>query len=76
MEDTATPMALQVVAKLSFRYGQTADEKVDSYVVVRVNAFASKACVGRSFEPISLGTPIKGIVEVTDSDYGSAQLLG
>ena len=76
MEDTATPMLVQIVAKLAFKYGQTAEERWHSHVLVRINAFSSRACLDKSFEPISLGTPVRGIIEVTDSEYGSAQLIG
>ena len=76
MEDAANPMLIQVVAKLAFRYGKTADEWKNSFVFVRINAFAAKARIGKSFETLSLWAPVRGVVELTDSEYGSSQLVG
>ena len=76
MEETCTPLHLQVIAKLNFRFGKTAKEDEDSFILARINAFSSKCCLDRSFESIALGTPIKGILELTRGTYESAQLVG
>ena len=76
MEDTSTPFAAQVVVMLSFRYGDTADERYDSFIYARVNAFSSRACLNKSFEPVPVGTPVVGLLDITKSDYKSAQLIG
>ena len=76
MEDTCTPVILQVVVKLPYRFGKTEAEFRDSWVFARVNAFASRACLAKSFEAVTLGTPITGVLDCTNSDYRSAQLVG
>lgn len=76
MDETTTPLLAQIVVKLAFKYGDTAEEKQDSHVYVRINAFSSKACLDRSFDTLVLGQPVCGIIEATDSDYRSAQLMG
>ena len=76
MQDTETPLHVQVVAKLTFRYGSSIEERYDSHIYVRINAFASKACLDKSFECLTLGTPVCGVIDATDSSYKSAQLLG
>ena len=76
MEDTCTPIQLQVVVKLSFRFGKTANERQNSFIFARVNAFSSRAGLDRCFEPVTLGSPVKGVLELTGSSYESAQLVG
>ena len=76
MIDTATPLHLQVVDKLAYRYGDTAAERKGPNEFVRINAFASRACHAESFESISRGTPIRGIIDLEDIDYRPAQLIG
>ena len=76
MADAASPVLIQMVAKLSYKYGAACSEWGNSFVLVRNSAFRSKACLEKSFESVSLGTPIKGIVDLTDIEYGSAQLAG
>ena len=76
MEDTLTPWHIQVVAELAYRYGNKEAEGRDSYVYVRINAFASRALLDRNYEAFTLGAPAKGLLEATDSDYKSAQLIG
>ena len=76
MEDTCTPLHLQVIAKLWYKFGKKAAEKHWSHIFVRINAFSPRACLDKSFEALTLGAPIRGILEITDSHYGSAQLIG
>ena len=76
MEDTTTPLHVQIVAKLTFKYGSSDSERQHSHVFVRINAFASRACLGKSFEALTLGMPAKGLIDGTDGDYKSAQLIG
>ena len=76
MEGTATPLHLQVVVKLAYKFGSEAEEYKYSHIYARVNAFASTASLNKSFECVGLGTPIQGILELTDSKYNSAQLVG
>ena len=76
MEDTSTPVAIQVVLKLPFRFGATSDERKDSWAFARVSAFSSRVALDKSFDVVTLGTPIRGVLEVTKSDYSSAQLIG
>ena len=68
-------MLAQGVSKLVYRYGEKSDEWEDSFVSVRIDAFASKACLCKSFGTISLVAPIRGVTELTDSEYGSAHLV-
>ena len=75
MQDTATPFTAQIVTKLPFRYGKTEAERQDSYVFVRIQAFSSRACLGKSFDTVALGTPIRGVLDITTGDYNSAQLV-
>ena len=75
-EDTSTPLRLQVVAKLPYRFGKTEAETKDSHIFVRVNAFASRACLDKSFDCVKLGSVVCGIWGNTSSTYHSAQLVG
>ena len=76
MEDTCTPLHLQVVVKLAYRFGETARGDADSFALVRVNAFSSKAALGRSFESLALGAAVKGILDLTKGSCDSALLVG
>ena len=76
MDDTCAPISLQVIVKLPFRFGETAKGKEDSFLFARVNAFSSMACLGRSFESLCLGMPVRGVLELTRGTYESAQLVG
>ena len=76
MEDTCAPLQLQVVAKFPYKFGKTSAETQHSHIYARVNTFSSRALLDKPFEALTLGTPIRGILDVTDSRYGSAQLLG
>ena len=76
MEDTVTPLQIHVVCKLSFRYGTSDSERKNSHIFVMVNAFSSRACIDRSFEPIHIGMPVRGVLELTESGCCSAQLVG
>ena len=74
MEGAATPLNLQIVAKLSFKFGKKAEEMQNSFAYARVNAFASRACLNESFDSLGLWTPVQGPLDVTASDYNSDQL--
>ena len=74
MEDTMTPIHLQVVVKLSFKYDE--ENRKSSHVFLRVNAFSSRACIDKSYDTLTLGTPVVGVLDLTDSTYKSAQLIG
>ena len=74
--DTLTPVQLQIVAKLAFRYGNTPAEWKDSFVLVRINAFNSRAYLGKCFSSVTMGTPVMGVIQGTKSDKHSAQLVG
>ena len=76
MEGAVTPLLLQAVLKLAYRYGKTEAGRKDSYIYVRVNAFPSRACLSKSFEPLYVGMPIAGVLGLTESGYNSAQLVG
>ena len=75
MEDTATPVILQVVIKLPYRYGNTEAERRDSFMLARVQAFASRALLDKSFDTVALGAPVCGLLDTTAPDYKSAQLV-
>ena len=76
MEGTATPLHLQVVVKLAYKFGDEAEEYKCSHIFARLNAFASTSSLNKSFDCIGLVTPIQGILELIDSKYNSAQLVG
>ena len=44
--DTATPLCLQIITKLSFYYGASREEYKRSWAYARVNAFSPK-CISR-----------------------------
>ena len=68
-------MCCQVVIKLPFKYGKYAWEKEFSHVYFRLNAFSSRFALSSSFQPIAMGTVVRGLVEKADSDYDTAQLV-
>ena len=70
------PRHLKIVANIPVRFGKTANGRQNSFIFARVNAFSSNACLGKISEPISLGAPVRGVPELTDSTYGSALLVG
>ena len=72
--DTDSPFLVTIVAKLFFRYGGTLDEDSDSHIFARVNAFTSKAVIGKSYQSIRLGMSVCGYLAPADSKYSSAQL--
>ena len=76
MEGAATPLHLQVVVKLAFKYGVSAEEYKHSFAYARVNAFASSDSLNKSFDCVGLGSPIQGILELTASGYNSSRLIG
>ena len=76
MEGAATPLHLQVVVKLAYKFGTTADEYKYSPIYARANAFASRASLNKSFECVGLGAPTQCILDITDSKYNSAQPIG
>ena len=74
--DTETKLVLLVAAKLSFRYGSSAGGRKNSHVSVRANAFASRARIEKSSEPVALRTPIRWAIELTSKSYDSSHLIG
>ena len=76
MEVPATPIHLQEVVKIAFKSGDSAEGRKHCLVFSRVCAFSSIACIAKRSDSVGLFTPIHGIVELTDSEYNSAQLIG
>ena len=76
IQDTCTPILLEIVAKLPVRYGDTAWGFRNSFVLARVNACISRVDLDKTSEPTTLGTLSGGVLELAGSKYGSSQLVG
>ena len=72
----STPLLAHVVAKVPFRSGCSDEERRDSTTLSRINAFSARAFLDKSLGSIADGTPMRGVLDDTDSDYGPAQLSG
>ena len=75
-DGTASPLHARVFLKLPFRYGETKAEVADSFLYARANAIASKSALNSSFQVLSIGSVVRGLIEKARSDYDTAQLAG
>ena len=71
----ASPFCAQVVVKLPYKFGSSHWEEKVSFIYVRLNAFASRACLGGTYQPLCMGSVVRGLIEKADSDYDTAQLV-
>ena len=76
MDDTVTPLLIQIMVIYCPTYGKEAPEHRNSHVFARINAFSSRARLGKIVEIVSLGIPVRGVIETADSAYGSSQKAG
>lgn len=76
MGDTDAPLRMQIVAMIAYRFDTAVGERKNSHVFVRINAFSSRAVLGRPFGAIRIGMPVRGALELTEIGYGSDQLVG
>ena len=75
-EGADTPAHLQVVCKIPWKYGSTADASSPSWILARLQAFASDALFPRKSQIVKLGSCIVGYCEPTSGDFASCQLVG
>ena len=72
-DDTPSPFQATVVLKLPFRYIDVPSE-APSWCFSRVLAFATKASFPHSFQMVSVGDAVTGVIVPTDSDYRTSHL--
>ena len=73
---TETPAQLQLVTRIPFRYGRTTAEKDFSWVLVRLQAFVSKALFAQPARVIKLGSVVAGFAEPSSGTAHSCQIVG
>ena len=72
---TVSPFCAQVALKIPYKFGSSPCEEKFSFIYVRLNAFASRACVGGTYQPLCMGSVVRGLIEKADIDYDTAQLV-
>ena len=72
---TVSPCCSQVVLNLPYKFGSSDWEEKFSFIYVRLNAFAARACLGGTYQPLFMGSVVRGIIEEADADYDTAQLV-
>ena len=70
------PLHIQVATKIAFLFGSSGEERINSHIFVRADAFSSRACLDRSFGPLHIGMPVRGVLELAERGYCSAHLVG
>ena len=76
MEDASGPTIVQIVEKIPYMYGKTADGHKNPFVFVRINAFIPKARLCKRFGSIIAVTHVRGMVSLADIEYGASHLVG
>ena len=71
-----TPARIQAVVRLWWRYGPMLEERRDSWLYVRIVAFARTAAFAEESAILSVGDPIAGVIEASSGDHDTAQLSG
>ena len=75
-EGTDTPAQLQLVTRIPWKYGASVKETSSSWILVRVQAFVSKALFARPAQVIKLGRCALGFAEPSSGKDASCQLVG
>ena len=75
-DGTETPAQLQLVTRIPWKYGVTAQETATSWVLVRVQAFVSKALFAKAAQIVKLGSCVMGFAEPSHGKDVSCQLVG
>ena len=60
----------------AYRYGVTEAGRTGSRIFARFSDISFRACLSEISEPLHLGAPVRGVIEITESGYSSSRLSG
>ena len=75
-DGTETPAQMQLVTRAPWKYGVSTRETNSSWVLVRIQAFVSKALFAKPAQIVKLGDCVLGFTEPSNGNDRSCQLVG